>query len=98
MKSIIRFIKEGRLNYEDVYDALYDYLSNGDDFALDGSATKTGTGAECLDAIGSIIDILDFHDGWDEIADNCDTDVDTLQDFIDDNEEKLIKDLEKKLS
>ena len=97
MKNIVKFINEGRLNYKNVYDALYNYLSHGNDFALDASGHKTGTGAECLDAIGSIGDILDFHDGWDEIANNCNTDVDTLQDFIYYNEEKLVDDLEKNL-
>lgn len=97
MKNINQFIKESHINYDDVYNALYDYLSNGDDFALDSSANKTGSGRECLKEIGSIGDILDFHDGWEEVADNCDIDVDTLQDFVYDNEDKLIKELLKDL-
>ena len=97
MKNIRNFILESHLDFEDVYNALYSYLNNGDDWALDPSAHKTGTGKQCLKAIGSIIDILDFHDGWEEITDSCDTDEDTLYDFIEKNEKKLIKQLKKEL-
>ena len=97
MKDIRKFIVESHLNFDDVYDALYSYLDNGDNFALDPHGDKTGTGKECLEEIGSIIDILDFHDGWEEIADSCDTDEDTICDFIGKNEDKLISKLEKEL-
>jgi len=96
MKDIKKFIVESQLDYDDVFNALYNYLDN-DDFALDPHGEKTGTGKECLKKIGSIIDILDFHDGWDEIADECDTEEDTLTDFIEKNEKKLIRQLKKEL-
>ena len=96
MKDIKKFIVESQLDYDDVFNALYNYLDY-DDFALDASGSKTGTGKECLKKIGSIIDILDFHDSWDEIADECDTDEDTLTDFIEKNEKKLIRQLKKEL-
>ena len=76
--------------------ALYSYFC-GDDFALDPHGSKTGTGKECLEEIGSIGDILDFHDKWDEIADEVGVDVEELQDFVYDNEDKLYNQLMKKL-
>ena len=97
MKDIKKFIVESQLDYEDVLDALYNYLAYNDDFALDAYGEKTGTGKECLKKIGSIIDILDFHNGWDEIASECDTDEDTIVHFIDKNEKKLIRQLKKEL-
>jgi len=95
MKHISNYILESQINFQKVYDALYLYLNDGDDWALDHSGNETGTGKECLEEVGSIIDILDFHNGWEEITDSCNTDEDTLRDFIEKNEDKLIRQLEK---
>lgn len=84
------------INYDDVYDALYDYFS-GDDFLLDPHGEKTGSGLECLEEIGNIGDILDFHNGWNEISNAIDLDVEKLQDFVSDNEEELYDKLIKNL-
>jgi len=95
MKDIKNFILESQLDYDDVYRALYNYFDN-DDFALDPWGEKTGSGKQCLKS-NSISDILDFHQGWDEIADECNTDEDTLTDFIEKNEKKLTRQLKKEL-
>lgn len=81
-------IYEGKLNINDVVGAI-ENNTYGDDWPLDPHGNKTGEFADAYEQTGSIADIFDFCDTWDAIADELNCDVDELQDFVYDNEEKI---------
>lgn len=94
MKNITKFILEsskiyeGKLNFNDVVDAIENH-TYGDDWPLDPHGNRTGEFTDAYEETGSIGDIFDFCNTWDEIADELGCDVDELQDFVYDNDEKI---------
>lgn len=96
MKSLVEFINvninESHMKFEieDVADAI-NSVCDGDEWALDPHASRTGTFAHAVDIIGNIYDVLEFHDVFRELADYLDCDEDELMDFISDNEDEIMK-------
>jgi len=79
------------------YDELLEYLNNwldGDDFPEDHTWSKKCTGWEALEGpAGDIYNLIEFVNGWSEIANDLDIDEDELYDFISDKYKEITADL-----
>jgi len=98
MKDIKDFITESIVNeskkieMEDAVEVFRDWLDN-DDFSLDTSGSKHGTGWDALEQGNSIYDLIEWAAAWDDLASELDTDEDGLRDWLDENEDELSKEL-----
>ena len=88
VKDTQKVVKESQqLDYDEVLSALMNWC-DGDEFVVDMSSGRTGRIDKAL-KYNSLTDILDYHCGWDTIAQEIDTDEETLQDFYYDNQDAL---------
>lgn len=86
-------VNESKIDFDDAVDVFRNWLDE-DDFSLDMSGSKHGTGWDAIENAGSIYDLIEWAAAWDDLADQLGTDEDGLRDWLDDNEDKLSKELD----
>ena len=98
MKSIIEFINVNiyesymKFEIEDVADAINNVCSGGDDW-LCGPGQGVGSFEDAVENTGSLYDVLAYHNQFDKIADYFDCNKDEIDEFIYNNEDKIMKEM-----
>ena len=98
MKSIIEFINENineshmKFYIEDVADAIYHVCRDGDDWSC-GPGQGVGDFEDAVESTGSLYDVLAYHNQIDKIADYLDCNKDEIDEFIYNNEDKIMKEM-----
>lgn len=99
MKSIIEFINKNineshvKFEIEDVVDAIYRKCSGGSNWCL-GPGDGNGDFEDAVKNTGSLYDVLAYHNQFDKLADYFDCDKNEIDEFIYNNEDEIMKEME----
>ena len=85
-------VNESKIDFDDAVEVFRNWLDR-DDFSLDFHGEETGTGWDAIDNGNSIGDLIEWTGAGDDLAEQLDTDKDTLFDWFEKNEKKLNKEL-----